>query len=66
MAEGRRTRLRPLTCNVPKPMMPVFDKPVMEYSLNLLKQYGIRDIAVTLQYLPGAVQDYFKVERKWI
>lgn len=60
MAGGAGTRLRPLTCNVPKPMMPVFDKPVMEYSLNLLKQYGIRDIAVTLQYLPGAVQDYFQ------
>lgn len=60
MAGGEGTRLRPLTCNIPKPMMPVFDKPVMEYSLELLKKYGIRDIAVTLQYLPGAVEGYFQ------
>ncbi len=63
MAGGEGTRLRPLTCNVPKPMMPVFDKPVMEYSLELLKKYGIRDVAVTLQYLPAAVQGYFQSGR---
>lgn len=63
MAGGEGTRLRPLTCNVPKPMMPVFDKPVMEYSLKLLKKYGIQDIAVTLQYLPGAVQGHFQSGR---
>lgn len=60
MAGGEGTRLRPLTCNIPKPMMPVFDKPVMEYSLELLKKYGITDVAVTLQYLPAAVQGYFQ------
>jgi len=60
MAGGEGTRLRPLTCNIPKPMMPVFDKPVMEYSLELLKKYGIKDIAVTLQYLPEAVEGYFR------
>lgn len=63
MAGGEGTRLRPLTCNVPKPMMPVFDRPVMEYSLELLKKYGIKDIAVTLQYLPAAVQGYFQSGR---
>lgn len=60
MAGGEGTRLRPLTCNMPKPMMPVFDKPVMEYSLELLRKHGIKDIAVTLQYLPGAVEGYFQ------
>lgn len=63
MAGGEGTRLRPLTCNIPKPMMPVFDKPVMEYSLELLKKYGITDVAVTLQYLPAAVQGYFQSGR---
>ncbi|NLV16361.1 MAG: nucleotidyltransferase [Syntrophomonadaceae bacterium] len=59
MAGGEGTRLRPLTCNVPKPMMPIFDKPVMSYGLELLKKHGIKDVAVTLQYLPGSVQGFF-------
>ncbi|NLB17900.1 MAG: nucleotidyltransferase [Syntrophomonadaceae bacterium] len=59
MAGGEGTRLRPLTCNVPKPMMSIFDKPVMAHGLELLKKYGIKDVAVTLQYLPGAVKGFF-------
>jgi dTDP-glucose pyrophosphorylase len=42
MAGGEGTRLRPLTCKIPKPMVPVMDKPVMEYSLDLLKKHGIK------------------------
>lgn len=59
MAGGEGTRLRPLTCNIPKPMMPIIDKPVMEYTIELLKKYGITDIGVTLQYLPDEVTNYF-------
>lgn len=59
MAGGEGSRLRPLTCNVPKPMMPVLEKPVMQYAVELLKKYGITDIAVTLQYLPDEVISYF-------
>jgi mannose-1-phosphate guanylyltransferase/phosphomannomutase len=59
MAGGEGTRLRPLTCNVPKPMMPILEKPVMQYTIELLKKYGITDIAVTLQYLPDEVIRYF-------
>lgn len=65
MAGGEGTRLRPLTCNLPKPMVPLFDKPVMEYSMVLLHQHGIRDVAVTLQYLPKAVIDYFGSGEQW-
>ncbi|MDA8235435.1 MAG: sugar phosphate nucleotidyltransferase [Clostridia bacterium] len=59
MAGGKGTRLRPLTCNKPKPMVPLLNRPVMEYAIDLLKKYGITEIAVTVQYLPEAIKDYF-------
>ncbi len=59
MAGGQGTRLRPLTCNIPKPMVPILGKPTMEYTIELLKKYGIVDIGVTLQYLPDEVIHYF-------
>jgi mannose-1-phosphate guanylyltransferase/phosphomannomutase len=59
MAGGEGTRLRPLTCNIPKPMMPILEKPVMQYTVELLKKHNIVDIAVTLQYLPDEVIRYF-------
>lgn len=59
MAGGEGSRLRPLTCNRPKPMVPILDRPVMGYCLDLLKRHGITRIAVTLQYLPDAIKEYF-------
>ncbi len=59
MAGGEGTRLRPLTCGRPKPMVPVANKPVMEHIIDLLKKHGIHDIAVTLQYLPELIREYF-------
>ena len=59
MAGGKGTRLRPLTCGIPKPMVPIFDSPVMEYTLKLLKMHNIYDVGVTLAYLPQVIMDYF-------
>lgn len=59
MAGGEGSRLRPLTCTRPKPMVPVANRPMMEHIVELLKDYGITDIGVTLQYLPEEIQDYF-------
>ncbi|RYD05649.1 hypothetical protein N752_07070 [Desulforamulus aquiferis] len=59
MAGGEGTRLRPLTCERPKPMMPVVNRPMMEHILELLKKHGVQDIGVTLQYIPEAIRDYF-------
>jgi mannose-1-phosphate guanylyltransferase/phosphomannomutase len=59
MAGGKGTRLRPLTCNTPKPMVPLLDRPVMEYTIELLKKHGITDIAVTIQYLPEVIRQHF-------
>ena len=44
MAGGFGTRMRPLTCNVPKPMLPVANRPVMEHGLRLLKKHGFTDV----------------------
>lgn len=59
MAGGEGTRLRPLTCTIPKPMVPIANKPVMEHIINLLKEFGIKEIAATLYYLPSIIKDYF-------
>ena len=59
MAGGEGTRLRPLTCDCPKPMIRLMEQPVMQYALALLKQHGITHIAVTLGYLPDAIRDHF-------
>lgn len=65
MAGGIGSRLKPLTCSLPKPMVPVLNRPIMEYTVELLKKYGIEEIGVTLQYLPGAIQDYFGNGSDW-
>lgn len=59
MAGGMGSRLRPLTCSKPKPMVPVLNRPVMEYAVKLLKKHNISDIAVTLQFLPEVIKDFF-------
>jgi mannose-1-phosphate guanylyltransferase/phosphomannomutase len=59
MAGGEGTRLRPLTCGRPKPMVPVVNKPVMEHIIELLLKHHIKDVAVTLQYLPDLIREYF-------
>lgn len=59
MAGGESTRLRPLTCKHPKPMVPVLSRPVMEYIIELLKSHGFDDIIVTLFYLPREIRHHF-------
>ncbi|RDV83442.1 nucleotidyltransferase [Ammonifex thiophilus] len=59
MAGGKGTRLRPLTCDLPKPLVPVANRPVMAYGLELLQRHGITEVGVTLHYLSEKVQEYF-------
>lgn len=59
MAGGEGTRLRPLTCNRPKPMVPVANKPIIQHIFELLKHHGITDIAVTLYYLADEIESFF-------
>ena len=59
MAGGEGTRLRPLTSNQPKPMVPIVGKPCMEHIIELLKEHGFEDVIVTVAFLPQAIRSYF-------
>ena len=59
MAGGFGTRLRPLTCNTPKPMVPLMNKPMMEHIVALLKSHGITDLIGSLFYQPEVITGYF-------
>ncbi len=59
MAGGEGTRLRPLTSNQPKPMVPIVGKPCMEHILELLREHGFGDVVVTVAFLPQAIRTYF-------
>jgi mannose-1-phosphate guanylyltransferase/phosphomannomutase len=59
MAGGEGTRLRPLTSNQPKPMVPIVGKPCMEHILELLREHGLNDVVVTVAFLPQAIRGYF-------
>ncbi|MDJ0772162.1 MAG: mannose-1-phosphate guanyltransferase [Mastigocoleus sp. MO_167.B18] len=60
MAGGSGTRLRPLTCDLPKPMVPILNRPIAEHIINLLKRHNITEIVATLHYLPDSMRDYFQ------
>lgn len=59
MAGGEGTRLRPLTLNVPKPMLPIANRPMMEHIVSLLRRHGITEIVVTVAYLANSIRTYF-------
>lgn len=59
MAGGFGTRLRPLTMNLPKPMVPLLNQPMMGHIVDLLKKYNINDIVSVLYYQPEKISGYF-------
>ena len=59
MAGGEGTRLRPLTSNQPKPMVPIVGRPCMEHIVELLKLHGFEDIITTVAFMPQAIRTYF-------
>ncbi|MBS1494502.1 MAG: sugar transferase [Bacteroidetes bacterium] len=59
LAAGLGERLKPLTLSIPKPMLPVCNKPVMQYSLELCRKHNIKDIKVNLHYLPEQIDKCF-------
>ncbi|MFZ4516183.1 MAG: sugar phosphate nucleotidyltransferase, partial [Acidimicrobiia bacterium] len=59
MAGGEGTRLRPLTSNQPKPMLPMVNRPMMEHIVALLAKHGFDDIVVTVAFLPNQIRNYF-------
>jgi mannose-1-phosphate guanylyltransferase/phosphomannomutase len=59
LAGGEGTRLRPLTSNQPKPMIPLVNRPMMEHIVSLLARHGFDDIVVTVAYLANHIRNYF-------
>jgi len=59
MAGGEGTRLRPLTANQPKPMLPMANRPMAEHVVNLLRKHGFEEIVVTVAFLANQIRTYF-------
>ena len=59
MAGGFGTRLRPLTINLPKPMVPIGNIPIMEHVVSLIAKHGITDITSLLYFQPDEIKNYF-------
>ena len=59
LAAGLGTRLRPLTYEITKPMVPVLDRPVMEHIVELLGRHGFDDVVANLHYFPDSIREYF-------
>ena len=59
LAGGEGSRLRPLTLGRPKPMVPLVNKPVIAHIFDLLKQHGVTDVVVTVQYMAERIQRDF-------
>jgi NDP-sugar pyrophosphorylase family protein len=65
LAGGKGERLRPLTDSVPKPMVPVCDKPILLHQIEWLKQVGVTDVVFLVGYRWQTIQDYFKDGREF-
>lgn len=65
MAGGKGKRLRPITENIPKPMVKVNDKPILLHIINLFKKHGITDFVIALCYLPDVITSYFGDGKKF-
>jgi NDP-sugar pyrophosphorylase family protein len=65
MAGGSGTRLRPLTCDLPKPMVPILNRPIAEHIINLLRKHDITEIITTLHYLPDVMRLLSRRKRLW-
>ena len=58
MAGGEGTRLRPLTTSLPKPLLPVLNRPMLEHVLRHLRRHGVTDAVITVQFLSSLVRTY--------
>ncbi|MBP0026831.1 NDP-sugar synthase [Roseofilum sp. Guam] len=60
LAAGKGTRVRPITYTIPKPMIPILQKPVMEFLLELLRQHGFDQVMVNVSHLANEIESYFR------
>ena len=59
LAAGKGTRVRPLTYEMPEPMIPIMGKPVMEYLIEELERHGFNEIMINVSHLPEKIENYF-------
>ena len=62
---GLGTRLRPLTCHTPKPLLPIVNKPFLEYQFELIKSHGINEVTLCLAYMPHVFEKHLGSGKKW-
>jgi NDP-sugar pyrophosphorylase family protein len=65
LAAGEGQRMRPLTDHLPKPMLPLADRPLLEHIIIHLRNCGVTDLAINLYHLPAVVMDYFGNGSRW-
>jgi len=65
LAGGLGTRLRPYTLLLPKPMLPVGPRPILEHIILWLKKKGVTDVIITTGYLGKTIQEYFEAGKDW-
>ena len=65
LAGGFSTRLRPLTINLPKPMAPIVNQPMMEHVVRLCEKHGFRDLLAMLHYSPEVIKRHFESGKNW-
>jgi mannose-1-phosphate guanylyltransferase len=65
LAAGKGTRVRPITYLMPKPMIPIIHKPVMEFLVELLKEHGFDQIMVNTSHLADQIESYFRDGQQW-
>ena len=65
LAAGLGTRLRSLGLDVPKVMVPLGGKPLLEHHFEMLRKQGVREFIVNLHYLPEKITEYFGDGRRW-
>lgn len=65
LCAGLGTRLRPLTNTMPKPMIPLLGKPLLEWNIEQFKKHGVNEFFINLHYLPEVIQNYFGDGKKW-
>lgn len=65
LGAGKGTRMRPITYFIPKPMIPILEKPVMEFLLELLKKHGFDRVMINTGYLADQIENYFRDGHQW-
>ncbi|CBN58532.1 MULTISPECIES: sugar phosphate nucleotidyltransferase [Kamptonema] len=65
LAAGKGTRVRPITYTIPKPLIPILQKPVMEFLVELLRQHGFDEIMVNVSHLANEIENYFRDGQKF-